>query len=184
MGDWRACVLAVLVGLVGARSGLPTFPPSEVRSPPVQAVKADRAAAPAVRWVRDDGVEVAPRPRWVPPLERLRSDFPEQLVAEGTPPPQAPAPMSTGDVDQLRVAEPMAELEASLRVEGAASKAKVEASAKSRVAEAEDKRPPVKNRNDVCAQNGGWARGLPKGRSPVLAVPIQGIAGAAKTEGE
>jgi hypothetical protein len=110
MAEWRGCVLAILVGLMSAKSGLPTTPSPRVPSPPVQGVKADRAdrtAGPAVRWVRDEGVEVTPRPRWVPSLERLRSDFPEQRVAEGIPPSQAPAPMSRGDMDQLRGAQPM-----------------------------------------------------------------------------
>jgi hypothetical protein len=129
----------------------------------VQAVKADRAdrtVEPAVQWVRDEEVEVALRPRWVPPLERLRSDFPEQEVAEPTPLPQAPGPMTLGDVDQLRLAEPVAN---PLRVEAPANQAKVAATPKSRVAEAEDERPRVKKRNDVCAQNGGWREDYRKG---------------------
>jgi hypothetical protein len=75
--------------------------------------------------------------------------------------------MTLGDVDQLRLAEPVAN---QLRVEAAASQAKAAASQakaaatpKSRVAEAEDERPRVKKRNDVCAQNGGWREDYRKG---------------------
>jgi hypothetical protein len=60
--------------------------------------------------------------------------------------------MPPGEVDQLQVAE----RDAPLRMEEAASKAKAEATPKSRVVETEDERPRVKKRNDVCAQNGGW----------------------------
>jgi hypothetical protein len=133
-----------------------------VPSPPAQAVKADRAdraAEPAVTRVRDEGIEVAPRPRWVPPLERLRSDVPEQPVTERTPEPPAPATTKTGDVDQSQAAD----LDAQLRVDVAASKAKAEAASKSRVAEVEDGRPQMKKRSDVCAQNGGWREDYRKG---------------------
>ena len=163
MAEWRGCVLAILVGLVGARSELPTIASPEVRPSPVQAVKADRAdrtVGPAVQWVRDEAVEVAPRSRWVPPLERLRSDFPEQLVAEPTYLPQAPAAMTVGGVDQLRLPEPAAN---PLRLEAAASQAKVAGTPKVRVAEAEGERPRVKKRTDICAQNGGWREDYRKG---------------------
>jgi hypothetical protein len=166
MAEWRGYVLAILVGLVGARSELPTIASLEVPPSPVQAVKADRAdrtAEPAVRWIRAEGGEVAPRPRWVPPLERLRSEFPEQPVVDRISPPQAPAPMTPGDVDQLLLTEPVAEPDAASRVEGAASQGKAEATPKPRVAEADDDGPRVKKRNDVCAQNGGWREDYRKG---------------------
>jgi hypothetical protein len=96
---------------------------------------------------------------------RLRSDFREQLVADISA--ASAGAMTLGDVDQLRLAEPVAN---QLRVEAAASQAKAAASQakaaatpKSRVAEAEDERPRVKKRNDVCAQNGGWREDYRKG---------------------
>jgi hypothetical protein len=92
MAEWRGCVLAIFVGLVGARSGLPTIASPEVPPSPVHAVKADRAdrtVEPAAQWVRDEGVEVAPRPRWVPPLGACARIFGSNWLPISLP--QAPA---------------------------------------------------------------------------------------------